>query len=147
MSTYSDVRASLFNFCKGYVDGLSDNSVEVFDFDSNTQESTWKVDKTLIGVSELTMTNLGEMHIGTCSIACATLNNDINSDDLVNHIGTLYDLLKPNSILGKWKNGITGAEIGNITLKEVSIIPYGKTNTRPLQEIAIAFAIARFPTP
>lgn len=141
-SILEQCESSIFKICNDYVVSLSDPTVQVFDFDANIAVTTWPIDKNLIGVGDLTIQNTGEMYTVTCSLAVATLANDSNLKKLKALIGGLFDKLKVGKTAGIIVNSL-GAEIGSLkVMQDITVLPAGRTSTRPLREIAVQFAVS-----
>ena len=138
---YLDVKASLLAFCKRSKQAVGRDDMEVFDFDTHAAQNKLPgVD--LIGVGDYSLTDEQETHIGSCSVAVCTLSDDTLLGRLSTMIDYLYSQLSPGTQIPVVKRD-NGQHVGFITVTTpMTVLPVVATETRPLQEIMVSFAVA-----
>jgi len=137
---YTDVKKSILKFCKDYIEnnGLA-SKFDVFDFDAHATINELP-NKDLIGIGEFSIENNSEMYTVTCYIAVCTKADDKNLARLTPVIDGLFDLLRPGhkAMDVVRQSGNTVQTLGQLVLMEsVSVLPVARTETRPIQMLAI----------
>ena len=142
-NTYQDIKTTLYAICKSYLTGKPYSSnTEIFDFEANIAVTKWPDKKVLIGIGDISIQNTGETHMVSCSFCVSTTPNDSNLELMTEVIGGLYDKFKPGKKVADILDP-TGQVVGCfVTAKDVTLLPVGKTSTRPLQEIGVQFSVS-----
>lgn len=141
MGIYSDCRASLLKYCKDFLTKNSLTGYQVFDFDTHASLHDLP-DEKLIGISELSLENSDNTYVAYCMIGVATKANDTYLKELLDVMDKMYDELRPDHILQivDKSDGVTPK--GNLKVMDnVSLMPVARTNSRPVQFIAVPFAL------
>lgn len=139
---YFAIQQSLLKYTNDFIERYDLRDFEVFDFDSHSTLEEMP-EKHVIGVGEYSITNITEMYEVECFIGVSTMANDANLTILRPVIDKLFSELVPGAREVKIVDPKTGVQIGNLTVRgDVKVLPLAKTQTRPLQLIAVQFGAA-----
>lgn len=147
MDVYNDVAASLLKYCNDFITRNSINATfKVYDFDAFGAESELPPEN-LIGIAEYSIENVDRQYYATCMLVVCTKASDDALKLLRSTVGQLFKDLpvdkKTISIVG----ATTGTVTGNfVVMDNIKVLPVARTDTRPLQMIAVSFGTA-FLTP
>lgn len=140
MGAYFDIQQSLLRYCKEFISKNNLQDFEVFDFDSHGSINHLP-DSHLLGIGEFEIENDSNKYYTTCSITVCTKADDSALTILRPVIDKLFTELTPGSVEVKVVNGSTGKLAGNmVVMDNVTVLPVARTETRPLQMIAIRLA-------
>lgn len=141
MGIYNNCRASLLKYCKDFISKNSLTGYQVFDFDTHASLHDLP-DTNLIGIAELSLDNAGHTYNAYCMIGIATKANDTYLEELLPAIDKMYDELRPDYILSIIDAADENVQRGNLkVIDSVELMPVARTNSRPVQFIAVPFAL------
>jgi len=140
MGAYFDIQQSLLKYCNDFISKNNLTDFQVFDFDSHGSINNLP-DFHLLGIGEFEIENDSNKYYTTCSITVCTKADDATLIKLRPVIDQLFTELKPGCTDIKVVNGNTGKLVGNmVVMDNVAVLPVARTETRPLQMIAIRLA-------
>jgi hypothetical protein len=139
MGAYFDIQQSLLKYCNEFIK-KNNLDFEVFDFDSHGSINSLP-DSNLLGIGEFEIENDSNRYYTTCSFVICTKADDAALVKLRPVVDKLFSQLTPGSIDIKVVTGTTGKLIGNmVVMDNVTVLPVARTETRPLQMIAVRLA-------
>lgn len=142
---YSDFLRSLQAYCNDFLTRKAITGFEVFDFEAHAVENELP-NFDLIGINDYMVENQKDMYEVSCVLTICTKADDQNLNRLRGAISAMFAELKPGKtdIPIKSKTGLT---LGNFVVHDpVTVIPVGKTKTRPIQGIAVSFGAGYLPS-
>lgn len=150
MDVYNNVSSSLIKYCNGFITRHSLTSTcEPFDFDAHAVEGEMP-EKDLIGIGEYTIENVDQHYMITALVCVCTMADDANLKRLRKITGLLFSELKPGDTSIKVVDiggSPVGQYIGNLVIMDnVKALQIARSNTRPIQMIAVQFG-SSFLTP
>lgn len=147
MDVYNNIAASIKKHCKGFIDNDADFlGFQTYDFDAFATENDMP-SAPLIGIAEYSLENLDRQYIVTCMICICTTAEDTALKLIRKLTGKLMTDLQVGAGHIRIVNATTGVDLGNLVIMDnVKALPVARTDTRPVQMIAISFGAA-FLTP
>lgn len=148
MSAYLDVNRSILAYLKGFLSRNSITGFQVFDFDAHATHQELPASD-LIGISQYSIENMKDLYMVTCMILVCTLSDDADLTRLHGPIDKLFGELVPGTS-GTLLQVVdaSGTKKGYMTVADdVMVMPVGETETRPIQAIAIKFAVGYLQLP
>lgn len=144
---YNSVCASLLKYCKDFIaENSTTQSFRVHDFDAFASENELPVED-LVGICEYSIENMDRHYITTVMFVVCTTAEDDALQKLRPVVGRLFGKLKPGSGEIQVVDATSGSIMGNLTVMDsVKVLPVARTDTRPVQMIAVSFA-SSFLTP
>lgn len=141
MAVLLDIKASLLKYCNDFIISQGATATVInFDFDAHATQEQWP-DKDLVGIAELGVSNHTDHYVTTLMIGVCTRSDDKELQRLSPLIAELFDKLKPGDMEVKIVDYQTGMIKGGLVVMDhVNLMPVGRTNTRPVQFIAVQLA-------
>lgn len=144
---YLDVRGSLLALCRTLVDqeGYSDQ-IKIFDFDAHAANNELPSND-LIGIGEYTLSNDQELLSGSVSIVMMTSSTDKQIIELSRWASKIFDFFQPMQRFDVvTREG--GVKCGTLIITPpVQALPVASTETRPMVEFLVPFAVVSPETP
>jgi hypothetical protein len=141
-NAYEDVNRSILAYLNGFLSRNSIQDFQVFDFDSHASLQQLP-EKDLIGMGDYSIENKKDQYMVTCTIIVCTQADDAYLERLRPVVGKLFNELTPGATGARFPvvdpSGVTR---GFLTVADdTMVLPVGNTKTRPLQAIAVSFAV------
>ena len=141
-NAYEDIYRSILSYCNNFLERNSLEGFEVYEFDCHAVEQSLP-DSDLIGLSDYSISNQTDQYIVTCMIIVCTKSDDANLARLRPAIGRLFKELTPGDTGDRFSViDQQGIRRGYMTvMDDVMVGPIARTQTRPLQAIAVSFGV------
>lgn len=145
IDVYNTIHQSLLAYCKNFKE-IHCKDFQVFDFDAHATLNTLPPNN-LIGIGEFELENNTEMYMCTVTFVISTLTTDDNLTLSRRMVGELFKVLTPGNHKLPIIDPNSGKPLGNMVVMDgVNALPVSRTETRPLQMIAVQLGCV-FQTP
>jgi len=138
-NTFIDIKSSLLKYCKDVIARYPSimPGWTVFDFDSHASVNEMP-NTDVLGIMEYSVSNHDNHYYVTCMITVCTKSDDAQLKRLHPAMNALFGELKPGWGGIQVVNSNTGDAVGNLKVMEnVTALPVGRADNRPIQMIAV----------